>query len=201
MEDEDTLRRLAREYLEKQGYNVVDAADGAMALQIAVAHEGVVHLLLTDVIMPGMNGRELAQRMLEIRPNVKVLYMSGYTENVIAHNGTLDAGVSLLQKPFNLRDLRDRVREVLDSTPIPREVAMYSICLCVIAGSAKRTGTRAQPKTSAAPACSSKQKNCCSPVRSWKSTWCCQQKLPASQRRKLFVAVKSCVTFNRRVMR
>jgi len=124
VEDEDTLRRLAREYLEKQGYNVVDAADGAMALQIAVAHEGVVHLLLTDVIMPGMNGRELAQRMLEIRPNVKVLYMSGYTENVIAHNGTLDAGVSLLQKPFNLRDLRDRVREVLDSTPIPREVRM-----------------------------------------------------------------------------
>jgi CheY-like chemotaxis protein len=124
VEDEDNLRRLARQYLEKQGYNVVDAADGAMALQIAVAHEGVVHLLLTDVIMPGINGRELAQRMLEIRPNVKVLYMSGYTENVIAHNGTLDAGVSLLQKPFNLRDLKDRVREVLDSTPIPREVRM-----------------------------------------------------------------------------
>ena len=124
VEDEDNLRRLARQYLENQGYNVVDAGDGAMALQIAVAHEGVVHLLLTDVIMPGMNGRELAQRMLEIRPNVKVLYMSGYTENVIAHNGTLDAGVSLLQKPFNLRDLKDKVREVLDSTPIPREVAM-----------------------------------------------------------------------------
>src|SRR5882762_5928827 len=124
VEDEDNLRRLARQYLEKQGYNVVDAADGAMALEIAVAHEGVIHLLLTDVIMPGMNGRELAQRMMEIRPNVKVLYMSGYTENVIAHNGTLDAGVSLLQKPFNLRDLKDRVREVLDSTPIPREVAM-----------------------------------------------------------------------------
>jgi PAS domain S-box-containing protein len=124
VEDEDNLRRLARQYLEKQGYNVVDAADGAMALEIADAHEGVVHLLLTDVIMPGMNGRELAQRMLEIRPNVKVLYMSGYTENVIAPNGTLDAGVSLLQKPFNLRDLKDRVREVLDSTPIPREVTM-----------------------------------------------------------------------------
>src|SRR5260370_11947299 len=74
--------------------------------------------------MPGMNGRELAQRMLEIRPHVKVLYMSGYTENVIAHNGTLDAGVRLLQKPFNLRELKDRVREVLDSTPIPREVPM-----------------------------------------------------------------------------
>jgi len=93
-------------------------------MQIAVAHEGVIHLLLTDVIMPGMNGRELAQRISEIRPNVKILYMSGYTENVIGHNGMLDAGVRLLQKPFNLRDLKDKVREVLDSSPIPPEVAM-----------------------------------------------------------------------------
>ena len=74
--------------------------------------------------MPGMNGRELAQRVSEIRPNVKVLYMSGYTENVIGHNGTLDAGVRLLQKPFNLRDLKDKVREVLDTGPYPPEVAM-----------------------------------------------------------------------------
>jgi hypothetical protein len=71
-----------------------------------------------------MNGRELAQRVSEMRPNVKVLYMSGYTENVIGHNGTLDAGVRLLQKPFNLRDLKDKVREVLDASPIPPEVAM-----------------------------------------------------------------------------
>ncbi len=89
-------------------------------MQIAVAHEGVIHLLLTDVIMPGMNGRELAQRISEIRPKTKVLYMSGYTENVIGHNGTLDAGVRLLQKPFTLRDLKSKVREVLDSTPFPR---------------------------------------------------------------------------------
>jgi response regulator RpfG family c-di-GMP phosphodiesterase len=93
-------------------------------MQIAVAHEAVIHLLLTDVIMPGMNGRELAQRISEIRPNVKVLYMSGYTENVIGHNGTLDAGVRLLQKPFNLRDLNSKVREVLDATPTPPEVVM-----------------------------------------------------------------------------
>jgi PAS domain S-box-containing protein len=124
VEDETNLRYLARQFLEKQGYRVIEAADGAVAVQIAVAHEGVIHLLLTDVIMPGMNGRELAQRISEIRPNVKVLYMSGYTENVIGRNGTLDAGVRLLQKPFTLRDLKSKVREALDSTPFPREDAM-----------------------------------------------------------------------------
>jgi PAS domain S-box-containing protein len=124
VEDEMNLRYLARQFLEKQGYRVVEAADGAVAMQIAVAHEGIIHLLLTDVIMPGMNGRELAQRISEIRPNVRVLYMSGYTENVVGHNGTLDAGVRLLQKPFNLRDLKSKVREVLDASPTPSEVAM-----------------------------------------------------------------------------
>jgi PAS domain S-box-containing protein len=123
VEDEANLRYLARQFLEKQGYKVIEAADGAVAVQIAVAHEGVIHLLLTDVIMPGMNGRELAQRISEIRPNVKVLYMSGYTENVVGHNGMLDAGVRLLQKPFNLRALKDKVREALDASPFP-EVAM-----------------------------------------------------------------------------
>jgi PAS domain S-box-containing protein len=124
VEDEANLRYLARQYLEKQGYKVIEAADGAVAMQIAVAHEAMIHLLLTDVIMPGMNGRELAQRIAEIRPNVKILYMSGYTENVIGHNGMLDAGIRLLQKPFNLRDLKSKVREVLDASPTPPEVAM-----------------------------------------------------------------------------
>jgi len=124
VEDEANLRYLARQYLEKQGYHVIEAADGAVAMQIAVAHEATIHLLLTDVIMPGMNGRELAQRISEIRPNVKILYMSGYTENVIGHNGMLDDGVRLLQKPFNLRDLKSKVREVLDTTPTPPEVVM-----------------------------------------------------------------------------
>jgi PAS domain S-box-containing protein len=124
VEDEANLRYLARQFLEKMGYKVIEAADGAVAMQIAVAHEAIIHLLLTDVIMPGMNGRELAQRISEIRPNVKVLYMSGYTENVIGHNGMLDNGVRLLQKPFNLRDLKGKVREVLDATPTPPEVAM-----------------------------------------------------------------------------
>jgi PAS domain S-box-containing protein len=123
-EDEVNLRYLVRQFLERQGYKVLEAADGAVAMQIAVAHQGVIHLLLTDVIMPGMNGRELAQRVTEIRPQTKVLYMSGYTENVIGHNGTLDAGVRLLQKPFTLRELKSKVREVLDSTS--REAVMLA---------------------------------------------------------------------------
>lgn len=126
VEDEANLRYLARQFLEKQGYRVIEAADGTVAMQIAVAHEGVIHLLLTDVIMPGMNGRELAQRIAEVRPNTKILYMSGYTENVIGHNGTLDAGVRLLQKPFTLRELKNRVREVLESVPALEEIAMQT---------------------------------------------------------------------------
>jgi PAS domain S-box-containing protein len=124
VEDEVNLRRLTRQFLENQGYDVVEAADGAAAVQICVAHQGTIHLLLTDVIMPGMNGRELAQRVSEIRPNMKVLYMSGYTENAIGHNGTLDAGITLLQKPFTLQALKAKVREVLDQTTLPQEVAM-----------------------------------------------------------------------------
>jgi len=144
VEDEANLRYLARQYLEKQGYKVIEAADGAVAMQIAVAHEGVIHLLLTDVIMPGMNGRELAQRISEIRPNVKVLYMSGYTENVVGHNGMLDAGVRLLQKPFNLRDLKSKVREVLDATTIPPEVNMQTVARRQPVSTREVASTRAQ---------------------------------------------------------
>jgi PAS domain S-box-containing protein len=124
VEDEVNLRRLTRQFLENQGYTVLEAADGAEAVQICVAHQGIIHLLLTDVIMPGMNGRELAHRVSEIRPNMKVLYMSGYTENAIGHNGTLDAGITLLQKPFTLHALKAKVREVIDKTTLPQEVEM-----------------------------------------------------------------------------
>ena len=117
VEDENNLRYLARQFLEKQGYRVMEAPDGSVAMKMAAAHEGPIHLLLTDVIMPGMNGRELAQRLAEIRPDTKILYMSGYTENVIGRNGTLDAGIRLLQKPFTLRDLKNTVREVMNSIP------------------------------------------------------------------------------------
>ena len=123
VEDEENLRRLARQYLENQGYNVIDAPDGSTAIQISQAHKGPIHLLLTDVIMPGMNGRELANKVSPTRPEMRVLYMSGYTENHIGHNGTLDEGITLLQKPFTLPALKAKVREMLD-TPLPQEIQM-----------------------------------------------------------------------------
>jgi PAS domain S-box-containing protein len=126
VEDETNLRRLARQYLETQGYKILEAEDGAAALQIVDGHKGAIDLLLTDVIMPGMNGRELATQVGKLLPDVRVLYMSGYTEDAIGHDGTLDAGINLLQKPFSLPALKDRVRELLDSEPIPLEVEMSS---------------------------------------------------------------------------
>ena len=126
VEDETNLRRLARQYLETQGYKILEAEDGAAALQIVDGYAGAIDLLLTDIIMPGVNGRELAEHVTQLLPNVRVLYMSGYTENAVGHDGTLDAGINLLQKPFSLPALKDRVREVLDSEPIPLGVAMSS---------------------------------------------------------------------------
>ena len=123
VEDEVTVRRLAHEYLQLQGYTVLEAPDGATALQVVANHKGPIHLLLTDVIMPGMTGRELAQVLLQQKPDLKVLYMSGYTENAIGHNGTLDAGITLLQKPFSLPTLKTKVREALSTLPTP-EVTM-----------------------------------------------------------------------------
>jgi PAS domain S-box-containing protein len=123
VEDEENLRRLTRQSLENQGYTVLDAADGPAAVRLSHAQKGPIHLLLTDVIMPGMNGRELANQISPNRPEMGVLYMSGYTENHIGHNGTLDEGITLLQKPFTLPALRAKVREVLD-TPLPQEVQM-----------------------------------------------------------------------------
>lgn len=123
VEDEESLRHMARVYLERQGYIVLEAPEGSAAIQLANSYAGPIHLLLTDVIMPGMNGRELAKHISTVRPETKVLYMSGYTENAIGHNGMLDEGIILLQKPFTLPALKAKVREVLD-TPLPQEVAM-----------------------------------------------------------------------------
>jgi DNA-binding response OmpR family regulator len=145
VEDENTLRHLTRQYLTNQGYTVLDANNGVAAMQLSATHPGHIHLLLTDVIMPGMNGRELAQRISSVRPQTRVLFMSGYTENAIGHNGVLDAGVNLLQKPFTLPALKAKVREVIDTTP-PQEVYMsaYVVAQPHIRGRAKVSPFRAQ---------------------------------------------------------
>src|SRR5215469_10356545 len=123
VEDESKLRRLASLALQDEGYTVLEASDGAAAIRVAQTYSGPIHLLLTDVVMPAMNGRELAQRISALRPEARVLYMSGYTENVIGHNGMLEEGVNLLQKPFSLPALKAKVREVLDAV-LPQEAQM-----------------------------------------------------------------------------
>ena len=113
VEDETNLRRLVHQYLEQQGYTVLEAAEGAAAIEVSNSHLGPIHLLLTDVILPGMNGRELAHHLYKLRPETRVLYMSGYSENAIAHDGILEEGITLLQKPFTLPALKAKVREKL----------------------------------------------------------------------------------------
>jgi two-component system, cell cycle sensor histidine kinase and response regulator CckA len=114
VEDSDQVRRLAGSVLGRNGYKVLTAKDGAEALEAMASHDGPLHLLLTDVVLPGMNGRELYEKAAESSPSMKVLYMSGYTDNVIAHRGVLDEGVQFIQKPFTVYGLAVKVREVLD---------------------------------------------------------------------------------------
>lgn len=144
VEDEANLRRLSLESLQRQGYKVLEAEDGAAALQLATHHTGIIDLLLTDVVMPGMNGRELARRIALLRPDTKILFMSGYTENVIDRNGTIDPGVELLQKPFSMSELVSKVREVLGVAPGALETAALS---SPVVGSQTET----QPKEKSMP--------------------------------------------------
>jgi len=114
-EDDAVLRPLAKGLLEKLGYTVLDAADAVEALEAARQYTEVIHLLLTDVVMPGASGRELARRLESHRPDVKVLYVSGYTDDAIVHHGMLEPGLNFLQKPFTPAALARKVREVLDT--------------------------------------------------------------------------------------
>jgi PAS domain S-box-containing protein len=114
VEDEEAVRELARTVLEAHGYEVVEATHGDEAAQLAEQHGGSFDLLLTDVVMPGMSGRELAKKIAARSRRTRVLFMSGYTDNVIAQGGVLEAGVSFLQKPFSPRALAAKVRAVLD---------------------------------------------------------------------------------------
>jgi CheY-like chemotaxis protein len=112
-EDEKGVRELAREYLQTSGYTVLMAEDGRSAIELASMHAGPIHLLMTDVVMPGIGGPEVAQRIKALRPEIKVLYMSGYTDQAIMHQGVLQDGAVLLQKPFTLATLASKLREML----------------------------------------------------------------------------------------
>jgi len=114
VEDNPQVRNLTRAILRRQGYKVLAAENGKEGISMMDRHEGPVHLLLTDVIMPDMNGRQLFERISQTYSDVKVLYMSGYTDNVIAHHGVIDPGVQFIQKPFSMKDLAAKVRETLD---------------------------------------------------------------------------------------
>ncbi len=115
VEDEDGVRELARDILQAEGYTVLDASHGRAALVVCNQHPSSIHLLITDVVMPEMSGRELAERLAALRPEMKVVYMSGYTEHAVVHHGVLDPDTAFLQKPFTPLTLARKVREVLDA--------------------------------------------------------------------------------------
>ena len=114
VEDEAIVRKMAEKILKRLGYQTLSARNGREGLQVAKSYDGDIHLLLTDVVMPQMNGKELAKALEQKYPKMKVLFTSGYTENVIAHHGVLDTGVHFISKPYNPKDLSKKLREVLD---------------------------------------------------------------------------------------
>jgi two-component system, cell cycle sensor histidine kinase and response regulator CckA len=114
VEDDPTLLEMVRMMLQQLGYSVIPTVTPREAIRIAEENRSKIHLFITDVIMPEMNGRDLANRLRTIRPSMKHLFMSGYTANVIVHQGVLEKGIHFIQKPFSLRDLAAKVRKVLD---------------------------------------------------------------------------------------
>ena len=114
VEDEDDVRSYLVETLRDLNYRVKEAPDGAAALALIESNPGRVDLLLTDIVMPGMNGRQLAHEMQSRQPELKVLFITGYSRNAVVHQGRLDAGVSLLQKPLSQGMLAAKIRDLLD---------------------------------------------------------------------------------------
>lgn len=114
MEDELALRTLIHEILLGAGYRVLQAATPDEALALAAAHDGSIHLALTDVILPSMSGRQMADTLRAARPETRVLFMSGYTDDAISHHGILEPGTHFMEKPFTSDALLRKVREVLD---------------------------------------------------------------------------------------
>jgi len=113
VEDEVPILNLENRTLEALGYRVLAAETPTVALTLAAEHDGPIHLLVTDVVMPGMNGRELAESLWALEPGMKCLFMSGYTADIIARQGILDEEVQFLPKPFSMNDLAVKVREIL----------------------------------------------------------------------------------------
>jgi two-component system cell cycle sensor histidine kinase/response regulator CckA len=116
VEDEEVVREMAMEILQECGYQVLQAKDGNEALLLARQHAGEIHLMLTDVVMPRMSGRELTEQLTPLRPDIKVLYMSGYTDDAIVHHGVLEEGTAFIGKPFSMEALARKVRETLDAS-------------------------------------------------------------------------------------
>ena len=114
VEDNEALLKMAKIMLEKLGYTVLAADSSDAAIKLAEQYAGDVHLVLTDVVMPEMSGRDLQKWFSDLRPGIKCLFMSGYSTNVIAHRGILDEGVNFLQKPFLMDVLATKVREALE---------------------------------------------------------------------------------------
>jgi DNA-binding NtrC family response regulator len=115
VEDEKMVRDLVRSVLESHGYEVLEAPSGEEALELCLSRSDAVHLLLSDMVMPGMSGPELAKKLKESRPEMKVLYMSGYTEYALAGSGVMERVPSFIWKPFSTEALAAKVRHILDN--------------------------------------------------------------------------------------
>ncbi|MEW6387889.1 MAG: ABC transporter substrate binding protein [Thermodesulfobacteriota bacterium] len=118
VEDDEVVRKMVHKLLERSGYQVLEVRKGSDALQLCENHTGPIHLMITDVVMPGMSGPDLAGRLAALRPEMHVLFMSGYAQDAVVHHGALDRGIAFLQKPFRADILVRKVRQVLDSPPL-----------------------------------------------------------------------------------
>ncbi len=117
VEDQDQVRKLVCQHLRSLGYAVLEAKDGTSALHLASGYDGVVHLLVSDVVLEGMNGRELYDRLADERPGIKVLFMSGYAKDILSRHGVSGEGGALIQKPFTHQVFASRVHDVLHRGP------------------------------------------------------------------------------------
>jgi len=115
VEDAAPLREVTREFLRGTGYTVLEAGDASEALETAERYSAKISLLITDVVLPGINGRALAEQLVSRRPGTKVLYISGYTDDAVVRNGVLQSDIAFLKKPFSRHDLVLKVREILDA--------------------------------------------------------------------------------------